>query len=76
MEAKSETITRVFTKYDGMYQGINVPHITDIKPAKIAPDTILGIPETVVICDAYGIIDIEQGLEGVQFVHYGFKGYK
>ena len=65
-----EEIIKVFTKYDLIFHTIHVPvfrGIVTITP--IDEIDLTAEPVILAICD-YRIVSIEEGLEGVKFVHY------
>jgi len=62
-------ITRVFTKYDKMVLRIYFPTLRAIERCEIS-DYIYPTFNELFALTAYGIVDVEEGLEGVRFVHY------
>ena len=71
-----ETITKVFTKYDPIITGIHFPAIKPIEASPLTDNSKLTVDDIITIDIPYSIADVEQGLEGVMFVHYTKAGNK
>jgi len=65
-----DTIVKVFTKHDKVYYGINLPRFKNLKPENVIDHTELSLPDLLYLYDVYKVDSIEEGLEGVKFVHY------
>ena len=65
-----KTITRVFTKYDPVITRIHFPAVKPIEATPLTDNTELSANDIITIDVPYGIAGVEQGLEGVVFVHY------
>ena len=64
------TITKVFTKYDPVVSRIHFPAIKPIEASPLTDDIELTTEDIISIDIPYNIATVEQGLEGVLFVHY------
>ncbi len=58
----------VFTKYDSVPQCINVPEFRMIEPRSLSDLSDLG--DYMAYYIPYNISTVEDGLDGVKFVHY------
>ncbi len=70
----SETITKVFTKYDTIISKVIIPAMRQIEPLALTGDTpinLFGKYGDIFYGEEHKIKAIEGGLEGVVFVHYG-----
>jgi len=66
----SETITRVFTKYDPIIPKVIIPVTRSVEPSILTDDTPLCSPDDIFYGEEYNLKGVEQGLEGVVFVYY------
>lgn len=66
----SETITRVFTKYDPIISKVIIPAFRQIESSVIGDDTPVSLCDDTFYGEEYNIKTVERGLEGVVFVHY------
>ena len=63
-------ITKVFTKYDPVITRIHFPAMKSVEASLLTDNTELFANDIITIDVPYGIAEVEQGLEGVVFVHY------
>lgn len=69
----SETITKVFTKYDPIISRVIIPAFRQIEPSAITDDTpinLFGKYGDIFYGEEYHLKTVEKGLEGVVFIHY------
>ena len=65
---------KVYTKYDTVQTGIHVPRIMTIEPNELGYTHDMGESSSqsgYMTGDDYYVESVEDGLEGVKYVHYG-----
>ena len=65
-----KTITKVFTKHDAIIKRIHFPLIKPIVAFPLTDGSDILFADVATIDIPYDIAGVEQGLEGVRFVHY------
>ena len=66
---ETQTITKVFTKYDMLIAYIYVPMMPVIELSDASDDIDLPSRDPFDVI-RYEVVDVEEGLEGVRFLHY------